>query len=413
MGIMDFVKGGVREMMIARPDDKKQFIVYKHPDQNVPFWSQLTVDSDEVAVFFRDGQVVGLLPPGRHTLQSQNIPFLNNLINKFTGGDVFIAEIFFVKTQPVRDVAFGGPIGEMIDPLTQEMCCPRMFGKFSLVVTDPARFIVGYVGQAAAGDNDQVLDWIKGLFFLGVKTVIGELCEAEGKSVIQAVSLTQQLAQRFVARAPNLEDIGVRVLQMGNFNINFDPEERKRLVEAQGEVAKAERGIRVAKAQAAGRQFEMDQNFQQDSRYVQQLAGNYQNYAAGQAMMGAGKGMAQGGADVGTAAVGAQMAVGMGMAGMMQGQMAHGQGPQFPAPGMIAPQGQQVPGQSPPQATVPSAAGGTTTCPKCAASVAPGRFCAECGTPLAVAPQKRFCTGCGSEATGTAKFCANCGNPVA
>ena len=50
MGIMDFVKGGVKEMMIARPDEKKSLVVYKHPDQNIPFWSQLTVDSDEAAV---------------------------------------------------------------------------------------------------------------------------------------------------------------------------------------------------------------------------------------------------------------------------------------------------------------------------------------------------------------------------
>ncbi|NUO49949.1 MAG: SPFH domain-containing protein, partial [Polyangiaceae bacterium] len=102
MGIMDFVKGGVREMMIARPDHLKHLIVYKHPDQNIPFWSQLTVDSDECALFFKDGTYQGWLPAGRHTLQTQNIPFLNNLVNKFTGGDVFIAEIFFVKTQPTR-----------------------------------------------------------------------------------------------------------------------------------------------------------------------------------------------------------------------------------------------------------------------------------------------------------------------
>jgi len=38
-----------------------------------------------------------------------------------------------------------------------------------------------------------------------------------------------------------------------------------------------------------------------------------------------------------------------------------------------------------------------------------GKFCAECGTPLA-APGKKFCTGCGSE-IGVAKFCANCGRP--
>src|SRR3954452_2286475 len=104
MGIMDFVKGGVREMMIARPDNLKHLIVYKHPDQNVPMYSQLTVDSDECAVFFKDGKVFGVLPPGRHTLETQNIMFLNNIVNAFTGGDVFISELYFVRTTPKRGI---------------------------------------------------------------------------------------------------------------------------------------------------------------------------------------------------------------------------------------------------------------------------------------------------------------------
>ena len=70
MGIFDFVKQGTQEMCIARPDQFKQLIVYKHPDQNVPAYAQLTVDSDECAVFFKDGRVVGILGPGRHTMQS-------------------------------------------------------------------------------------------------------------------------------------------------------------------------------------------------------------------------------------------------------------------------------------------------------------------------------------------------------
>ena len=52
MGIFDFVKQGTQEMCIARPDAMKQLIVYKHPDQTVPMYAQLTIDSDECAVFF-------------------------------------------------------------------------------------------------------------------------------------------------------------------------------------------------------------------------------------------------------------------------------------------------------------------------------------------------------------------------
>jgi membrane protease subunit (stomatin/prohibitin family) len=401
MGVFDFVKNGVREMMIARPDQLKSLIVYKHPDQTIPMYSQLTVDSDECAVFFKDGRVVGVLPPGRHQLQTQNIPFLTGLVNSFTGGNVFISEIFFVKTAPVRSVPFGGPIGDMLDPLTGEQVTPRIFGEMSVVVTDPVRFIIGYVGQASAGDNDAVLDWVKGLFMNGVKTTLGELCENEGKSLLQAVGLTSKLAGAFVAHVPpDLDSIGVKILQVGQFNINFSDEDRQRLVAANAEIAKAQREVRVkqigvagAQAEAQAKQFALDQKFAQDSRYVQQLAGNYQNYAAGQAIMGAGQGMAEHGVGGGVAGMGAQMAVGVGMGNAMAGAFANQ--PQFQA-------------QPQPQF---SAGGTQVTCPKCGTKQGSGKFCAECGAALVA--QKKFCTGCGGELGANAKFCPNCGTAAA
>ena len=393
MGVFDFVRNGVREMMVARPDGQKSLIVYKHPDQNLPMHSQLTVDSDECAVFFRDGRVVGVIPPGRVTLETQNIPFLNSIVTSYTGGNVFVAEVYFVKTTPVRSVPFGGPIGDMLDPLTGEQVQPRIFGEMSVVVVDPVRFVVGYSGQAAAGDNDAVLAWIKGLFMNGVKTTLGELCDSEGKSLLQAVSLTSKLAAAFVAHAPDLNDIGVRILQVGQFNINFSEQDRQRLVAANAEIAKAQREVRVrqigvagAAADAQAKQFQLDQQFSQDSRYVKELAGSYQGYAAGQAVIGAGKGMADHGVGGGIAGLGAQMAVGMNVGNAMSGGFA------APAPApTFSPGGTQV------------------TCGKCGAKQPGGKFCAECGTALVA--QKRFCSGWWSRARGGCQVLLRLRNP--
>ncbi|MGO8997564.1 MAG: SPFH domain-containing protein [Polyangiaceae bacterium] len=404
MGVFDFVKSGVSEMMIARPDSLKSLIVYKHPDQNFPMYSQLTVDSDEVAVFFKDGRVVGVLPAGRHTLQTQNIPFLNQIVTNYTGGQVFISEIFFVKTTPVRSVPFGGPIGTMRDPQLMCIVTPRIFGEMSVVVTDPVQFIVGYVGQASAGDNDQILSWIKGLFMNGVKQTLGEFCVKQKVTLIDAIAYTSELSQAFVAHVPALNDVGVRILQMGAFNINFSPDDDKKLNDANerfvATVAEAQRDVQIEQikiAQAAAKaqqaQFGLDQKYNQDARYVQNLAGNYSNYAAGQAMMGAGQGMAEHGVGGGMAGIGAQMGIGVAMAQGMAGAM-----PQFPQPGA-----QQAP--APPQ-FVPGG-GAQVTCGKCQTKQPGGKFCAECGTALAQA--KKFCTGCGGELAATAKFCANCG----
>ena len=84
MGVLDWLKSGVGELMIARPDEVKPHVVWKHPDPTIPLKAQLTVESDECCVFFRDGKVVATLGPGRHTLDTANLPFLSNLVDSFT-----------------------------------------------------------------------------------------------------------------------------------------------------------------------------------------------------------------------------------------------------------------------------------------------------------------------------------------
>jgi hypothetical protein len=49
----------------------------------------------------------------------------------------------------------------------------------------------------------------------------------------------------------------------------------------------------------------------------------------------------------------------------------------------------------------------TVQCPHCQASNSGGKFCAECGKPLAAA--KAHCTQCGAEMKPQARFCAECG----
>ncbi|WP_394848923.1 SPFH domain-containing protein [Pendulispora brunnea] len=411
MGVFDFIKNGVREMMIARPDNMKHLICFKHPDQNFPMYSQLTVDSDEVAVFFKDGRVVGVLPPGRHTLQTQNIPFLNNIVNKFTGGDVFISEIFFVKTTPIYNVPFGGNSGKTADPTLGVLVTPRYNGFMSVVVADPVQFVVAYAGQAGGADNERLLMWITGLFLNGVKQTLGDFAVKRKLTFIDLSAYTTEFVQSFVANSQTMTNTGLRLLEVGRFDIVFDNADQKKLddayaivagqlVAARAEVERERIAIGKAEAQAKQKQFELDQKYNQDARYVQNLAGNWQNYAAGSAIMGAGEGMREHGVGDGLAGLGAQVAIGANVGGAMAGAFTNQ--PQF---AVGAPQ-QQAPTQAPQQQ------GGAATCPKCGARQPQGKFCQECGTSLA--PQRKFCTGCSQELIPpTVKFCGNCGTSTA
>jgi membrane protease subunit (stomatin/prohibitin family) len=386
MGIINFVRSGVQEMMIARPDSMKHLIVYKHPDGNIPTYSRLTVDLDECAVFFKSGSppTVGALPSGRYPLSTENIPFLNHFITSFTGGNIFQAEVFFVKNQPIRNLTFGGQMMSMRDPELDLRVTPRAYGTYAMAIVDPIRFIIGYTGQAAQGDNDQITLWLRQRMFQGLgKTLAGFLKSGE-TTFMDLGGVAPDLAAAMLRDCPDFSEIGVRILEIGELKISVSPEDQQRIDELQDQMAEAKMKARMAKvgiaqaeAEAQQRQFEINQ------------AGNYQNYAVGHAVLGAGQGMAKGMGDGGVAGIGAQAAIGMAMAGWMQNNT--------PAQPVMAP---------------PAPAGGKVTCAKCQAQVPPGKFCQECGSALAAPPAKRFCTSCGTE-LGSAKFCSNCGTQAA
>ncbi len=403
--VFDFVKDGVQEMLIHRPDEKKELLIYKHPEPTIPMYSQLTVDADEAAVFFRDGAVVGTMRTAgagqRHQLDSQNIPFLGKLIDKVTGGNIFITDLYFVTMKPMYNQRFGGQLGYMEDPMLGEMVTPRIFGTFAFQILDPARFIVNYIGMGVGPTNEQALKWVKDAFRNSVKTVVGNVCVSEGKSLLQLMPLQSQLKAAMEQSAPDLENIGIKILQIGDFEINLSDEDLETLKQAQSEIGAAKRqariaqiGIAQAQAEAQQRQFELDQEFQQDSRYTGMAGGDFGKMAAGKAMIGAGQGMAKGGGEGGGGPMmaGAGLGAGFGMA------QAFGQAMQG---------GQQPPRQQQPAPQPAQAGGGKVQCPACNAAVVPGKFCAECGNSLT--PKPKFCPSCGSQNGPGGKFCSNCG----
>jgi membrane protease subunit (stomatin/prohibitin family) len=133
------------------------------------------------------------------------------------------------------------------------------------------------------------------------------------------------------------------------------------------------------------------------------LAGGFQQYAAGEALLGAGEGMSKGGA----AAGGAILATGMGV-----GQQAVGGA------------AQQAPAQAPPPTQPAVGAGGQSAqptqeadqtpiaCPSCSVQNPAGaRFCSSCGGRLT--PAVTHCSQCGAELAPGARFCTQCGTAAA
>lgn len=84
---------------IARLDAAKEEIIFKSPDMTIREFTQVTVEPDETALFFKEGKVAGVLPQGRSTLDGALIPFLGDIVDFARGGNMYRAELYFVGTR--------------------------------------------------------------------------------------------------------------------------------------------------------------------------------------------------------------------------------------------------------------------------------------------------------------------------
>ena len=366
MGVIDWFKRGVGEMMVARPDDAKSQVVWKHPDPTIPMKSQLTVEADECAVFFRDGKIVKTMSAGRCTLDSSNLPFLSNLIDSFTGGNVFIAEVFFVSIREFTGIKFGGRIGHVEDPKSGVPVETMVHGEFSFRVVEPEKLILGLVGMGRA-ESHHVRSWMKEQVLKVIRDRVAELLVKTKWPLLDVTSgaYTEEIEQDVLAGlAAHVQSYGVEIVRLGNFVVGIDEEDAANL-----------------------------KRLYTDAAYLRTVGGvdSYQRFAAGKAMMGAGEGMAQGGGGEGGAGGllgGAGLGVGFGMAQMLVRDHRGG------------------------EVLAPATAG--IVCEHCMQNVPAGSFCSSCGKPLK-APQKPadtsagFCSGCGSPLTPGATFCGQCG----
>lgn len=294
MGIFDFVTGGTKELAVARPDSAKGLWIYKHPDQTIPMKAQLTVDQDELALFFKDGKFVGSFSAGRHTLDASNIPFLSPLIDKFTGGNVFICEVFFVTTREMTGLKFGTSVGDVPDPQTQLRVRMTVHGEFSARVLDPQRLVIGLAGQGGSS-GESAVDWFKSQVQKTIKDHIAELIVKENWPMLKVTSgaYTDEIAKFTLdAIRGDIESYGVEVVRFGDFTIGLDNADKERL-------------DRMVERQAM---INMSGG----------IAG-YQQTAQAEMMMGAAEGMRKGGSG-GGAMDGAGMGMGFAMASQMMQQ---------------------------------------------------------------------------------------------
>jgi membrane protease subunit (stomatin/prohibitin family) len=227
-----------RREFIAAPDTAKGQIVYKWPDQNIRKFTRAIVEPDAVAVFMSQGQVMGVLVPGQHTLDAKELPFLGMFVDWASGGNAFKAEIYFVGTREFPNNRFGGRLDEVQDPQTGLIVTLRTFGEYALRVNDPTKLILNLVGTVDVTNNQAITGWVtQQLLKVTRTTVTTQLMSGTWPILGLSMHSPEIESQSLEASNHELADYGITLTRLGNVDVNLDDDDNARLKKLAGDTA--------------------------------------------------------------------------------------------------------------------------------------------------------------------------------
>jgi membrane protease subunit (stomatin/prohibitin family) len=433
--------------IIKYEGDNSTFI-WKHPCEDFNTLTQLIVHESQEAIFFMNGQALDLFGPGRHTLETQNIPKLGKLLNKTTDGETpFHCEVYFINKTVQMAIKWGTDSKvRFIEPTLGLPLEIGACGEMNLAVSDSRKLLLKLVGtmngiaweDRGANFTKSLNASFRPLISTAVKSHISASIKAENINILEIDENLEKLSEILrKSIVPGFEEYGLTIPQFYVTNVllpendpNFKRMRELHTVSFQARMIQADAFVKTAQADAdaevvaARRKIELERQLtetevakreaerdliraQADAQAVKMAglaeaevmrAKGYDQkdvlqaevqkaYAEGIGQMGA-----NGGGGGGIVGDFVSLGVGMAAAGNMSAQM-----------------GEMFKGFAPNNLSEATASG--AKCAKCGAALpANAKFCLECGEKVvSVSEETVVCPECG-KTVAKGKFCPECGH---
>lgn len=337
---------------------KPDVMAWKYPSTELGTWTQVIVNESQEAVFVKEGKILDVLGPGRHTLSTENIPILSKLINlPFGGKSPFTAEIWYINKVYALDVKWGtAPAIQLEDPKYHVFMPVTAYGQFGIQVGDAKAFLTKLVGTLPSFEHDTMVKYFRGLFVSNVKNDVSTYLVKKGISILEINAYISEISSELEKKLrPQMEEFGIKLINFYVTSIEASESDPAVMKLKEALAKKAEMDI-----------VGYDYNTARSFDTLQSAA---KNPGSGSNFMNAGIGLG----------------MGIGMGGQFGNQM-----------GTVT---------SKMDVAHTKQEGKKVKCKKCGSEVAENlKFCPECGNRLG-----EFCKKCGAKLLKGSKYCPECG----
>lgn len=342
---------------VLKYSGKKDVFAWRYPSEELGLGTQVIVNESQEVVFVKEGKILDILGPGRHTLTTANIPILSNLINlPFGGKTPFTAEVWYINKAYLLDIKWGTPSPiQLQDPKYKVFVPVRAFGQLGIQIKDSKKFLTKIVGTLGVFQQEDMVSYFRGLIVSNVKDTISSYLVQKQISILEINAYINEISEQLEQNMKqDIEEYGVGISNFYITSIDM-PEEDEAVIQLKQALAKR------AEMDIVGYDYKQERSFDT-------LEGAAKNPSSmGSNIMGAGIGLGMG--------LGVGGAFGAQMESVTQSMdMSHKEKDE-------------------------------KKCPDCEAEIKKNqKFCSKCGRQLAI-----FCKKCGETLEQEEKFCHKCG----
>jgi membrane protease subunit (stomatin/prohibitin family) len=228
--------GSDKRRTIPAEIDGSPVYAARFPETNLSTLSQLIVAESQEAVLFSKGRLVGKFGPGKHTLNTENLPMLRGLFGlPFGGKNPFTSEVWFVKKLLPLNIDWRTDAMMHHDPDYQTMVPIVAAGRYGLRVDDAERFLLKLVGTAPFFTAQQLTKHFWGALVAMTKTVLLQYMQSQRVGIKSVSAYLAPLSKTLeTAMIPFWEDYGFGLIgfYVTSVEIDGDSPAGQRILEA-------------------------------------------------------------------------------------------------------------------------------------------------------------------------------------